>query len=98
MHNYYISKKALEDLENIWEYTDKQWSRQQANLYLEIIFAAIELISEDPLKNKEYTKLKRKYRASRVKSHVIFYLLTDTRIIEIIRILHKSMDLNDKFE
>lgn len=98
MHNYYISEKALEDLENIWEYTDKQWSRQQANLYLEIIFLAIELISKDPFKNKEYTKLKRKYRSSRVKSHVIFYLLTDTGIIEIIRILHKSMDLNDKFE
>lgn len=75
MHNYYISEKALEDLENIWEYTDKQWSRQQANLYLEIIFAAIELISEDPLKNKEYKKLKRKYRASREKLHVVFYLL-----------------------
>lgn len=98
MHNYYISEKALEDLENIWEYNDKQWSRQPANLYLEIIFVAIELISEDPLQNKEYTKLKRKYRASRVKSHVIFYLLTDTRIIEIVRNLHKSLDLNDKFE
>lgn len=98
MHNYYISEKALEDLKNIWEYTDKQWSRQQANLYLEIIFAAIELISEDPLKNKEYTKLNRKYRSSRVKSHVIFYLLTETGIIEIIRILHNNMDLNDKFE
>lgn len=97
MHNYFISEKALEDLENIWEYTDKQWSRQQASLYLEIIFSAIELISEDPLKNKEYTKLKRKYRSSRVKSHVIFYLLSDSGIVEVIRILHKSMDLNDKF-
>jgi toxin ParE1/3/4 len=97
MHNYFISEKALEDLENIWEYTNKQWSRQQANLYLEIIFSAIELISEDPLKNKEYTKLKRKYRSSRVKSHVIFYLISDTGIVEVIRILHKSMDFNDKF-
>jgi toxin ParE1/3/4 len=97
MHKFFISEKALEDLENIWEYTDKQWSRQQANLYLEIIFTAIALISEDPLKNKEYTKLKRKYRAERVKSHVIFYLLTDTGMVEVIRILHKSMDLNGKF-
>jgi toxin ParE1/3/4 len=97
MHNYYISEKALEDLENIWDYTDKHWSRQQANLYLEIIFAAIELLCEDPLKNKEYKKLKRNYRSSSVKSHVVFYLLTDTGIVEIIRILHKSMDLNDKF-
>jgi len=34
MPNYYISEKALKDLENIWEYTDKQWSRQQANMSL----------------------------------------------------------------
>ncbi len=53
MHNYYISEKALEDLENIWEYSYKEWSRDQANFYLEIIFEAIEKISEEPLKNKE---------------------------------------------
>jgi plasmid stabilization system protein ParE len=28
-----ISELALEDLDNIWEYTVEQWSKEQANKY-----------------------------------------------------------------
>ncbi len=33
MLKYEISELALEDLDNIWEYTDEQWSNEQANKY-----------------------------------------------------------------
>ena len=42
-----ISELALEDLDNIWEYTVEQWSKEQANIYYNEIFSAIGKICEN---------------------------------------------------
>lgn len=39
--DYEISILALKDLDQIWEYTAKQWSIQQANKYYKEIFQFI---------------------------------------------------------
>jgi len=39
---YRLSPLAEADLEEIWLYTFRQWSREQADGYLRIILAAIE--------------------------------------------------------
>ncbi len=97
MHKFHISEKALEDLEEIWEYSKYQWSINQANIYLDEILATFNIITNNPHTNKEYTKLNRNYRSCKVKSHVVFYLILDTQIVEIVRVLHQSMDLENKF-
>jgi toxin ParE1/3/4 len=39
--NFELSRLALMDLEEIWLYTSKIWSKQQANKYYEEIFKVI---------------------------------------------------------
>ncbi|MBK9680040.1 MAG: type II toxin-antitoxin system RelE/ParE family toxin [Saprospiraceae bacterium] len=42
--NFEISKLALKDLDDIWEYTAEQWSRQQANRYYKELIQSIQEI------------------------------------------------------
>ena len=38
---YFIRRKALEDLDSIWQYTYFQWSRQQADKYYNLLIDKI---------------------------------------------------------
>jgi toxin ParE1/3/4 len=70
---YEISKKAFEDIEDIWFYTMKTWSVQQADRYYNLIFDEIEYIAKYPLLGKDYGFVRKNYRCAVVKSHLIFY-------------------------
>jgi len=41
---YRISQQAIKDLESIWIYTIKKWSKPQADRYYNLIIAEIEFI------------------------------------------------------
>jgi len=43
-----ISRKAQSDLIEIWEYTYKKWSLQQADKYYTILIDAFSLIANEP--------------------------------------------------
>ncbi|HHU26007.1 MAG TPA: type II toxin-antitoxin system RelE/ParE family toxin [Bacteroidales bacterium] len=92
-----ISEKAFEDIENIWLYTLETWSIEQADRYYNLIFNEIEFITKYPLSGKDFSHVRKDYRCSKVKSHLIFYKYRQTReVIEIIRVLHQSMDVEDR--
>jgi toxin ParE1/3/4 len=91
-----ISVKAQHDLEEIWLYTFQNWSIEQADRYLNLIFDEIHYLSENPLAGRDYSELRKKYRCSKVKSHLIFYRTTESSVIEVIRILHERMDLEEQ--
>ena len=96
---YKISKKAFEDIENIWNYTIKTWSVQQADRYYNLIFDEIEYIAEYPLSGKDYSYIRKDYRCSKVKSHLIFYRYTkNEKFIEIVRILHQNMNIEERLQ
>jgi len=88
-----ISEKAVEDLEKIWQYTYETWSKDQANRYYNLLIDEINYISENPNSGRPMDYIKKGYRASIVKSHLIFYRLGDDEIVEVIRILHQMMDV-----
>ena len=46
--SYQLSNLAKRDLENIWLYTSKKWSADQANLYYNILVSEIEFICQNP--------------------------------------------------
>ena len=98
MLDYSISKKALLDLEEIWVYTCKNWSLEQADRYYNLIIGEIEYICEHPNSGKSYSFIKEGYKASKVKSHLIFYKLDPKHNIHIIRILHQRMDVEQKIK
>jgi len=91
MPNYKIREKALEDLESIWLYTLDTWSEEQANHYLNLIFQEIELISSNKQSGISIQKVREGYFYTKVKSHLIFYIISDT--VEVVRVLNQKMDL-----
>jgi toxin ParE1/3/4 len=93
---YRISEKALEDLEEIWFYTFKKWSIEQADRYSSLIMNEIEYISVHFEEGKPIEYIRPGYRSVKVKSHLIFYRMSDDGIVEIIRILHQMMDIENR--
>jgi len=92
---YAISKKAVSDLEEIWLYTVEKWSIKQANRYYSLIFDEIDFICRNIDTGKSMNHVRKGYRASKVKSHLIFYRVTND-VVEIIRILHERMDIDNR--
>lgn len=92
-----LSRKAEEDLEGIWLYTLETWSKEQADRYLSLIFDEIEFLSINPKTGQDVDHIRKNYRYSKVKSHLIFYKHKKSDdIIEVIRILHERMDLENR--
>jgi len=92
---YVISKKAVSDLEEIWLYTVEKWSIDQADRYYNLIFDEIQFICKNVHAGKSMEHVRKGYRASKVKSHLIFYRIQND-IVEVIRILHESMDIENR--
>lgn len=90
--NYRISEEAINDLSDIWVYTFNKWSKEQADRYYSLIYSEIEFISANFKIGKPADYIKIGYRSSIIKSHIIFYKKAEDGIIEIVRILHQSMD------
>ena len=94
---YKISKKASRDIENIWRYTAGKWSIEQADRYFNLIMDEIEYLAKNPTSGKDYSKVRKGYFGSQIKSHFIFYKINRrNNEIEIIRILHQRMDFETR--
>jgi toxin ParE1/3/4 len=92
---YIISNEAIADLNKIWYYTVEKWSVAQANHYYDLIFQEIDYICKRPHSGKPLDDIRKGYRVSKVKSHLIFYKVVNGTI-EIIRILHQRMDIENR--
>ncbi|MEO6833224.1 MAG: type II toxin-antitoxin system RelE/ParE family toxin [Chitinophagaceae bacterium] len=96
---YKLSVKASDDLEEIWFYTLKNWSLEQADRYVNLIFDEIEYLSLKPLSGKDYSNIREGYRRAKVKSHLIFYRMLESKSeIEVIRILHENRDIENRLK
>jgi toxin ParE1/3/4 len=92
---YIISEKALEDLNSIWIYTAENWSVEQANRYYNLIVDEIEYISENFETAKEFGTIRKDYKYSKVKSHLVFYKRNENLELEVVRILHERMNIKN---
>ena len=79
-------------------FTFENWSLEQADRYYNLIFDEIEFISENFESGKSADHIKKGYRASIVKSHIIFYKKSSRNIVEIIRVLHQKMDIENRID
>lgn len=89
-----ISSKALLDLEKIWVYTLEKWSKKQADRYYLLLIDEIEFLRSNYYTGKSAEYIRPGYRVTFVKSHIIFYKVIDEQKLEIIRILHQSVDID----
>lgn len=95
---YRISEKANEDIENIWLYTFENWSVEQADRYYNLIMDEIEYLAANFESGKSVDYIRKGYRVTKVKSHIIFYRKSKSDRIEIIRVLHQSMDIENRID
>lgn len=97
MAKYHLSKKAVTDLAEIWNYTCHKWSQEQADKYYLSLIDDCEKLAYNPLIGKAYSEISYGLLGYISGKHIIFYLTISEKEIEVVRILHGRMDLNHKF-
>jgi toxin ParE1/3/4 len=83
---------AEADLEDIWTYTFKQWSLEQAERYVGELIEAFERLARGEWAGRP-SRARDDYRRYLVGSHVVFYRAT-TATLDVIRVLHQRMDVD----
>src|SRR5690606_26483248 len=98
MGKYKLTKRAVQDLKEIWNYTFDKWSEKQADKYFRELLSRCSEVADEPQRGKSYNYLIDGLRGTKVNRHLIFYRQLTNDEIEIERILHERMDLKSKFE
>lgn len=96
MAKYKFTKKALDDLIEIWDYTVQEWSENQAEKYYNLIIASCMDLAVNPELGKSYEILSLNVLGYKCGEHIIFYRDISENEIEIERVLHGMMDLKSK--
>ena len=96
MARYELTKKAVEDLSNIWNYTFENWSENQADKYYLLLIESFKEIASNPKIGKSFSEIFEGLKGLRVGRHIVFFQVVDNQKVEIIRILHEQMDLKNR--
>ena len=88
---YGLSPLAEADFEEIWLYTFRQWSAEQADDYLRSLIAAIEGLASGR-RTGQKTDVREGYWKYHAGAHVVYFRRSDDGI-DVIRVLHGGMDV-----
>jgi toxin ParE1/3/4 len=96
MAKVHYSKKAVEDLANIWNYTYDEWSVRQADKYYMILIQTCQEIASDSRKGKTYEEVAEGIHGFLIYRHIILFKRLAAAEILVVLILHAQMDLKSK--
>lgn len=96
MPNFRVARKAYSDLVAIGRYTEKEWGNAQRATYLKQMDDCFLQIAKNPEIGTACDFIRTGYRKFPQASHLIFYRQDKDGLIEIIRVLHNSMDVESK--
>ena len=96
MAKFELTKKAVEDLADIWNYTYENWSEHQADKYYQLLIESFKEIAGNPGIAKNYSGIVESLRGLKVGRHIIFFRMMEGQNVEITRILHEQMDLKNR--
>ena len=96
MAKVHFTKKAVQDLEEIWDYTLTEWSERQADKYYATLIQACQEIANDSKKGKSFDNVAENLRGFIIFRHIILFKRISTSEILIVRILHAQMDLKSQ--
>jgi len=94
MNKFALSAKAKSDLIKIAKYTQLTWGQVQRNNYLKILDNSFQLLADDPKIGINCNYIREGYSKYPLANHVIYYKDHKENRILIVRILHKTMDVN----
>ncbi|MBK8711630.1 MAG: type II toxin-antitoxin system RelE/ParE family toxin [Niastella sp.] len=96
MANFILSKKAVEDLSSIWNYTFDTWSEKQADTYYNLLLESFRELAATKFFGKQYPDIDKEIYGFRIGQHIIFYRFIKNNKIEIVKILNSRMDLRNR--
>lgn len=96
MAEYIIRREARDDINKIWVYTAENWSFEQADRYYNLILDEIEYVAKNFDSARDFGHFRVGYKYSKVKSHLVFFRKTFNGEIEVVRVLHERMDLENR--
>ena len=86
-----FSPAAAADLDNIWDYTDEEWGSDQADRDTDDIQNTCISLAHGKTRGRD-VDVRSGYLKHVVGKHFVFFRMTEAGI-EVIRILHQSMDV-----
>ena len=95
MAKFYLNNKAVADLDDIWDYTVKTWSANQAAIYYSLLMDSCQALAYKPNQGKSYAIVEKNVLGFKTGEHIIFYQIISLDEIEIVRIIHGMMDLKN---
>jgi toxin ParE1/3/4 len=95
---YVLSPAARADLEQIWDYTCDRWGVDQAEKYAHEIQRAIERVVDNPEIGRACDEVRPGYRKHAVGSHTLYYRILSVDVIDVVRILHQRMDIDQHLD
>ena len=98
MANYKFTNKAVFDLTQIWNYTLMKWSEDQADRYYYMLIENCKEVARNPDLGKNYSGVKENLLGFKAGRHIIFYRWIEDDEIEITRILHEQMDIENRLK
>jgi toxin ParE1/3/4 len=96
MGKYILSKKAKEDIADIWNYTYETWSEEQADKYFLLLHEGFELISINPKIGLVKREVDNYLYEFTIHKHMVFYRILGDVEIRIVRVFHERMDMNQQ--
>jgi len=97
MGRFKLTQKARSDLKAIATYSQKQWGREQRLDYIKQFDATFHRLASSPDLGSSCDFIRAGYRKFPCSSHIIFYRIAPGDEVEIVRVLHKRMDVNLQF-
>ena len=95
MAKFYLTNKAVVDLEEIWKYTVETWSENQAEIYYLLLIDSCQELANKPNQGKSYEVVEKNVLGFKTGQHLIYYRIVTEKEIEVVRILHGMMDLKN---
>lgn len=98
MYSIRFTEQADTDLLGIYVYTYNTWNETQAIEYTNGLKDTINKLADNPQRigTVDRSVIRPSYRSYRYQSHLVFYRVSG-QFVEIVRILHKRMDVNKQF-
>lgn len=93
MKKYFLSQKAKADLKEIGRYTMKKWGAEQRDKYIQAMYKCFEQIAADDSLSTDCSYISKGYRKLYIGRHVIFFKASTDGNVDIVRVLHQSMDV-----
>ncbi len=97
MKTFALSTKAKSDFKKLAQYTQKRWGIGKRNQYIKQLDKCFHQLAQNPKLGVICDTIEKGYCKFPQGSHMIYYQNKSNNTIFILRILHKSMDVNLHF-